>query len=563
MIENLKVRIVLVVVSIAAAIIYVLPNFAQLPESWIFTKEKLVYGLDIQGGVHLVMGIDTKGIIQEKNLRLGRSIVSELAEKKVNAKMLDANLESKTLQLELENPADAATVTKHIQDSYSSVFQNTEVVGNKLTLRIFDSKIQEFKKHTVEQAIEVIRNRIDEFGVAEPSIAAQGDERILVQLPGIKDSERAKELINRTARLDFQIVSDEIQPADLQKLIEEAETAGSYALGKDDLRYSAYIKRINEDLHSKLPENTRVVFEKAPSAVTLEAGKVPLLVKTDTDLGGDQLEDAFVSFGEFGEPEVIFKFAADGRRRFAEITAANVKKPMAIVLDDVVQSAPIIQDRIDSPTARITLNRSNVQESQNEASFIATALRAGALPAALQQLEERTVGPTLGADSVKKAQKAGLIALVAVLVFLLFYYRRLGFVANVALILNMLFLIALLSSLGATVTLPGIAGIVLTIAMAVDANVIIFERIKEELAKGASVRGALKDGFSNAMSAILDSNITTIITCIILIYFGTGPVRGFGVSLIIGIITSLYTAIFVSRVMLDLMVNKWKMEKLI
>jgi preprotein translocase subunit SecD len=350
----------------------------------------------------------------------------------------------------------------------------------------------------------------------------------------------------------------------LEAFVLDAEKAGNYALGKDGLRYTDYLKKINEDLKDKLPKETSLVFEKADSAVNLEAGKIPYLVTTNNNLSGDLLEDASVRPDEFGKPEVIFRFGVEGRRQFAQMSGENVGKQIAIILDGVIQSAPVINEKIDSPTARITLNSGrNIQETQNEAQLIATALRAGALPAALEQLEERTVGPTLGMDSIEKGKFAGILASLLVLIFMVLYYRGLGLVADIALVLNILFLLAILTSLGATMTLPGVAGIVLTVGMAVDANIIIYERIREELRKGVGLKMAIKDGFDQAFSAIFDSNITTVAACVVLMYFGTGPVRGFAVSLTAGIVTSMFTAIFVSRAIIELLVYKFEMKKLV
>jgi preprotein translocase subunit SecD len=284
---------------------------------------------------------------------------------------------------------------------------------------------------------------------------------------------------------------------------------------------------------------------------------------SDTDLTGDQLEDASVHPGEYGEPEVVFSFSPDGRRRFGEITEKNVGKQMAIVLDEIVQSAPVIQGKIASSSARITLGGGrDYQKTVDEANFIATALRAGALPANLEQLEERTVGPNLGADSIAAGKKATLIGVALIFLFMALYYRTLGIVADIALSLNVLFLLAILTSLGATLTLPGVAAIALTVGMAVDANIIIFERIKEELRKGTGTSAAIKDGFSNAFSSIFDANITTVATSLILMYYGTGPVRGFAVSLTIGIVTSMFTAVFVSRVLIEILTKWFKVKNI-
>nr|HMN69683.1 protein translocase subunit SecD [Bdellovibrionales bacterium] len=432
---------------------------------------------------------------------------------------------------------------------------------NVVEAKYYDAVLTQYREQVVNQAIEGIRNRVDEFGVAEPIIAAQGTDRILVQLPGITDPARAKELINKTARLDFRLV-DTTMPADkIQEMVAEAEKANDLSLTKEGVTYAQYVRKMNEILKPKLPPNTMIAFEKAPNAVSMDAGKIGYVLRTDTDISGDQLEDAFMSFGQYGEPKVSFRFGSEGRRKFSDVTSKNVNRQLAIVLDEVIFSAPNIQERIDGE-GQISLGQRGHDEAQKEGTLIATALRAGALPAALQQMEERSVGPSLGADSIEKGKRAGMIGLLLVVIFVIIYYKMVGVVAAFCLGINVLSLLAILSALGATLTLPGIAGITLTMGMAVDANVIIFERIKEELARGVSMKTAIKDGFDNAFSAIFDSNVTNAIAAAVLIYFGSGAVRGFGVTLIAGIITTMITAVFVTHYLLDLMVNTFKIKTL-
>jgi preprotein translocase subunit SecD len=296
--------------------------------------------------------------------------------------------------------------------------------------------------------------------------------------------------------------------------------------------------------------------------VKLEAGAAPFLLKTDTGLGGDALDDAAVSYGQYGEPEVSLKFSSAGSGKFAELTGNNIGKRMAIVLDRVVKTAPNIQTKIGDGHARITLGGRNRDETMNEAKMISTALRAGALPARLEQLEERRVGPTLGADSLHKAKVASYLGAFLIICFMVIFYKAMGLIATVSLGVNILSVFALLSSFGATLTLPGIAGMALTVGFAVDANVLIHERIKEELRKGASWKAALQEGYHKAMSAILDANITTACTAVVLLYFGTGPVKGFAVTLLIGIATTLFGNVFFSKVLVDTLINKFNFRKL-
>jgi preprotein translocase subunit SecD len=320
---------------------------------------------------------------------------------------------------------------------------------------------------------------------------------------------------------------------------------------------------LNQDLKSKLPEKTMVLFEKSENAQTMEAGKIPFLLSTDTGLGGEALSDAFVSFNQYQAPEVALRFSPAGATRFKDLTGSHIGKRMAIVLDKVVKTAPVIQTQIGDGQAVITLGRGpNPEKSMDEAKMISTALRAGALPATLSQLEERRVGPTLGADSIHKAQMASWIGAILIITFMLLRYRSMGVVSDVVLGINVLSVLALLTSFGATLTLPGIAGIALTVGFAVDANVLINERMREELHKGASFAMAVREGYSRAMSAILDANITTAATAFVLLYFGTGPVKGFAVTLLIGIVTTLFANVFVSKVIVDTLVHRFGVKKL-
>jgi len=557
MIESLKVRWTIIFLVLLLAIIYLVPNFVNFEEEdWWFTKQKIVYGLDIQGGLHLVMGVDVKGVIQEKTKRLASNFESELQEDGVSYK--DVKIpegQRDRLIVSVNSPVDLQKVKAIVEANYATTLQVLDEQSSQLTLRYYDDAMLRYKNQVVEQAIEVIRNRIDEFGVSEPSIAAQGDDRILIQLPGIKESARAKELINKTAKLNFRLVRQEKGPEELSSMIAKVEEEKGFELGEEGLGYTEYVSKINEALKDELPEETMIAFEKAPNAETLEVGKTPYLLSTQPEdvISGELLEDAFMGFDRYNKPAVNFKMDVEGARQMSKLTKNNIDRQMAIVLDKVIQSAPSINSEI-AGQGQITMGGRDYQKTMSEGKLIATALRAGALPAALTQLEERTVGPTLGIDAIQKGKRAGLIGMILIVMFMFAYYRKLGVVANISLALNVLLLLAILSSLQATLTLPGVAGIVLTLGMAVDANVIIFERIKEELRKGAGTMAAVKDGFGHAVSAIFDANITTAIVCIVLMYYGTGPVRGFAVTLLCGILTSMFTAIFVSRTIIEYMV---------
>jgi preprotein translocase subunit SecD len=364
--------------------------------------------------------------------------------------------------------------------------------------------------------VETLRNRIDQFGVSEPTLQRQSDNRILIQLPGLKDPQRAIALLGKTARLEFVMVAENVDPQQALKGI--------------------------------LPQGTKLLYERQVNTRTGAVSETPIVVFDKTVMTGDLLSEAQVRIDpRYNEPYVSIDFNAVGAKRFDQITGANVGKRMAIVLDDTVYSAPVIRERISGGSAQISGSF-----SEQEAKDLAIVLRAGSLPAPVEILEDRTVGPSLGYDSIKKGIVSVVIGSVALLLAMGLYYRLSGLVANLALVLNLFFVLALLSLFKATLTLPGIGGIVLTLGMAVDANVLIFERVREELRVGKTARAALDAGFSKAFLTIIDANITTLIAALVLFQFGTGPVKGFAVTLSIGIVSSLFTAIFVSRLIFDL-----------
>jgi len=559
--ENLRARTILAGLGILLTLIWIVPNFGNMADHWV-SKRKLNYGLDIQGGLHLVMGVDVDGVIRESTGRIEATLKTELEKDGVSlAGVKSVKPEDGEFELDVSTPDLKDKVVKYIDEHYATTLQVMSAEGAAITVRYFDSYMTDYKSKVIQQAIETIRNRVDEFGVAEPSISQQGIDRILVQLPGMADAEKAKALINTAAKLDFMMVADDLTPANLPQLIADAEKAGNYSLAT--LKYTDYIARLNQDLKGKIPDKTMVLFEKGDNAATMEAGRTPYLVHAVADLGGESLDDAFVSFNEYGAPEVSIRFNAAGALKFKNLTAANIGKRMAVVLDKVVKTAPVIQAAIGEGRCVITLGGGrNHDKMMDEAKMISMALRAGALPATLTQLEERRVGPTLGADAIHHAAMAGLLGAGIILLFMLLRYKGMGIVSDASLIINILGVFALLTSLGATLTLPGIAGIALTVGFAIDANVLINERIREELHKGSSFSFAIKEGYSRAMSAILDANITTASTAVVLLYFGTGPVKGFAVTLLIGIVTTLFANVFVSKVMVDLLIHKFGFKKL-
>ena len=558
--ESLRSRTWFAAIGIAAALLFIAPNFVDTSNIKWWPAGKLNYGLDIQGGLHLVMGVDIDGVVATSVVRQTQGLKSEMAKEGVNiTDFKSPRAKDGMFTVVAASADDAKKIEAQLQKNHGTTLQVLTVNNNEVDVRYLETYLLEQKQNVIRQAIETIRNRIDEFGVAEPSITQQGADRILVQLPGMADAEKAKQLINTTAKLDFMLLSYDKNPEELRKMIADAEKAGNYSLAT--LKYSEYVAKINQDLASQLPPKTIIYFQKSDNAKTMEAGSTPYLLKTDTDLSGEFLDSAAVSFGQYGEPEVSLRFNPIGATKFSDLTGNNINKQMAIVLDKVVKTAPNIQSKIPNGEARITLGHSNSKDVMEEAKLIATALRAGALPASLEQLEERRVGPSLGKDALDKAKFASFIGSILIMIFMIIYYRTMGVISTLSLLVNILTMFALLGSLGATLTLPGIAGMALAVGFAMDANVLINERMREELRKGASLKGAVKDGYAHAMSAIVDSNITTSATALVLLYFGTGPVRGFAVTLLVGIVATIFANVFVSKVIVDNLVHRFGVNK--
>lgn len=486
----------------------------QEAASWpSFLPSSLVnLGLDLRGGAHLLAEVQVDDVYKARMKAIWPELRDILREERTTIG---------TIRLQ-DGPADRLTVKISEPDGMARAVQRSgelakpiaslNAVGSKdlvvtsqddiLTIQLSDAEKAASDERTLRQALEIIRRRIDEVGTREPTIQRQGSNRILIQVPGIGSAEELKDLIGTTAQLTFQPVLN---------VVSDAETNAGFG---------------NELLPS---------LDEAGKFYILEARPV---------VTGEDLVDAQPSFDQNGRPAVTFRFNPSGARRFGDYTAENIGSPFAIVLDSEVISAPVIQSHIPGGSGIITGNFS-IEESTN----LAVLLRAGALPATLEFLEERTIGPELGADSIEAGKIACLVAFGAVLIFMVLSYGLFGLFANIALIINIGLIFGFLSAIGATLTLPGIAGIVLTIGMAVDANVLIFERIREELKTAKGPARAIELGYERALSAILDANITTFITAVILFAMGSGPVRGFSITLGIGILTSVFTAIFVTRLL--------------
>ena len=519
-------KLVLIVALIAAAVYYLLPSVEfysmaddereamelKSPGQLVDLKKRsLNLGLDLQGGIHLVLEVKTEGMEQQE-----------------------------------------------AQDA-------------------------------VAQAQEVIRNRIDQFGVAEPTIQRQGENRIIIELPGVQDVQRAKDLVGQTALLEFQL----LEPAeDRTRLIqridqvlapqkeEEEEEDLLLSSSTESAPLSSMLSGAGEDLtvsgrdllrvknllnapeaQDLIPADVEFLFSSKPAGAEGNEFYFLYLVRKKPEMTGHMIQDAFVSIGQvveyMGQPIVNFSTTDEGVRLFSRITGSHIGDRMAIVLDESVYSAPTIQNKISEGRGIITGSG-----TQEEAKDLAIVLRAGALPAEVEIIEDRTVGPSLGRDSIEQGKTAAIYSMVLIVIFMVLYYRAAGLIADCALLLNMLFIMAVLAGFHATLTLPGIAGIILTIGMAVDANVLIFERIREELRSGKTVRAAIDSGYGHALSAIIDANVTTFLVGIVLYQFGTGPIRGFALTLCIGIISSLFTAFFVTRTIFELITRKSEQSRL-
>jgi len=554
---SLKTRFVILAALLLVVFVTLLPNFKQV-NNWP-SSARIHYGLDIQGGLHLVMGVDVPSVLVQSTERLGDSIIGFAKEKGLNVgPAIRGGDDGLDLTAKL-NGSPEDKVRDVLRESFGNLMVK-DSTADHITVRYNDAYLQDLKKRTIDQSIETIRNRIDEFGVSEPSITAQGEDRILIQLPGVKDAAGAKELINRTARLEFRIVDTKMGSGELRTLIDQAEKSAK--LDPKTMKPSEYLTKLNEALKGKIPEDTIVMFGRNENSTDVNVGRIPYLLKKNVPLGGESVKDSFVAIDhERNEPYVSLNFSADGGAKFAVLTGENIGKQLAVILDNVVYTAPVIQSKIRE-NCRITLGGGrDYDATMKEAKTITMALRAGALPASLEQLEERTVGPTLGQDSINRGVKASYVAAVLVMLFMAFYYRRLGVLADVALGINLLLILTVLTALNATLTLPGIAGIALTIGIAVDANVIIFERIYEEIRHGRPLRAAVEMGFDRAFWAIFDASICSALTSLILMKFGTGPVRGFAVTLLTGIVTSMFCAVFVTRMFIDAMASKLGLER--
>jgi len=517
-----------------------------------FAPEGLKLGLDLQGGMHLVLKVDLQKAIENALDFATVDLKDALLEKQISVVKTKAPQTDKVV-FTLPNKSAMATIKDLTKgDTFSNLnieIKEEEVSFPRLILSLKQERIDFIKKNAVNQSLEIIRNRIDQFGVAEPVIIRQGEDEIVVQLPGVKDAKRALSLIGQTAQLEFKMVVDNNGGLDLNSLINQAVSAGKWQ--KDQS-----IKQLNMALSPQLPPDTQVYFESSTDPQTQIKSEMPLLIQNQVMMSGDMVADAQVRVGgTFNEPYVTLDLTGHGGRVFGQVTEKNVNKRFAIILDGNVKSAPVIREKILGGSAQISGNF-----TYEDATDLAIVLRIGALPAPVDIIQNLTVGASLGRDSINKGLSAGLLGTALVFMFMIFYYRGSGVNACAAVILNILLVFVGLAFMNATLTMPGIAGIILSIGMAVDANILIFERMREEFALGKSPKSGVDAGYEKAFWTIVDSQVTTLITSMALFLFGTGPIKGFAVTLSFGIIFNLFTTLFGTRLVYDVLHSKRKLK---
>jgi preprotein translocase subunit SecD len=503
-------RVVLIVAILVIFTIAIIPTKSN--------PEPIRRGLDLKGGTHLVMRVNVGDAITLETDQAMEALKAQ-ATKNGLAVPVTRKVDPSTFVATL--PAGASsTEYERVAKDYLGSFEQSRTAEGAMQFRMKPASQTTIERDTIEHAVETIRNRVDALGVTEPLIAPESGNRIVIQLPGVDDPARVKDIIKTTAQLQFRLVEGEPQ----------SDAAAALA---------------------SVPANMKTEVDILPGTRENDMGQVAgteyYAVRKVIPVTGTDLKNARVQKGRLNEPVIGFSMTTDGARKFGDLTGTNVNKRLAIVLDNKVVSAPKINSKIEDQGV---IEGSFTNQQASDLSLI---LRSGSLPASLTTLEERTVGPSLGRDSIRQGVLASVVGFIALVLAVLLYYRGAGFNAVLALLLNLIILLGMMAYFKATLTLPGIAGIILTLGMAVDSNVLVFERIREELRDGKTVRAAIEQGFSRAFGTIIDTHMTTIISALFLFQFGTGPIKGFAVTLLIGLFASVFTAFFVSRVIFDVM----------
>lgn len=543
--KKIRGRLLLVLFLSVISLYLFIPSWPSayngIPDSfkWLIPPRGVSLGLDLQGGIHLVLEVEKDRAVEIAVDRAAKAMQDLLTDQDIAYETIE-RVGGVQVQLDVSEEGNVEEVAELIRDSFPLYFQASQE-GRTLVFELIAADVDRIKNSAINQALETIRNRIDQFGVTEPLLQRQGRTEIVIQLPGVKDPERAKNLIQNTALLEFKMVDEDNETKlGLPLQVKRSE--------EQDLR---------ETFADQIPEGSEILFEPLQDGESgMPEFSRPRLIRHGAVLTGDVLQDARVNYDDFSEIYVSVTFDSKGASEFGKITTANVGKFMAIVLDGTVYSVPRINEPILGGRAQITGNFTT-----DEANDLAIVLRAGALPAPMKTVQDLTIGPSLGRASIEKGLKTTMIAGIIVLIFMVIYYRLSGVIADAALALNLLCLLGALSGLNATLTLPGIAGIILTIGMGVDSNILIFERIREELRQGRPVRLAVDAGYEKAFLTIVDSHVTTLITGLALFVFGTGPIKGFAVTLCLGIAINLFTALIGTKVVFDL-INRRKLERL-
>ena len=523
-----SIKQILVIFVLVFSVIYSLPTFYSEVPSWLtsMNAKKMNLGLDLKGGVHFLMEVDLDEVVKTKSKKLSNDIRSQLRKEKIRYKKYSH--QNNNIYIEFNDNSFYERTEDLIKTSYQNTFDINKINSNEMEITISEDALNELRIAAIKQNTTTLRNRVNELGVAEPIVQQSGKTRIVVELPGIKDTTRAKDIIGATATLEFKMVDE------------------------DSDAYAA------ED-SNQISFNSKLYYD--------DAGQ-PVLLKRNVILTGENIVDASSGFDRNSRPSVNITLDGPGAKRFSNTTDDNIGKLMAVLFIESKSEQRIINGESKRVTRKYEkiISLATIQErlsksfqitgldSPKQARDLALYLRAGSMAAPMYIIEERTIGPSLGADNIEKGKISVIIGLILVLVFMVYYYRVFGLFANSALIINILIIISIMSLIpGATLTLPGIAGIVLTVGMAVDANVLIFERIKEEIKNGSTPLASIELGYKKAFSTIADANITTLIASIILFIFGTGPIKGFAVTLSIGVVSSMFTAIIVTRVLANLL----------
>ena len=518
---------IMVIFVMLFSITYSLPTFFNEVPNWLtsINAKKMNLGLDLKGGVHFLMQVDLDEVIDNKSRKFSNDIRSQLRKNKIRYSSF--KFENNKIFIDLSNNVNFEEVEDMLNKNYQNTFDIKRLDDNKLQISISENAINELRIAAIKQNTTTLRNRVNELGVAEPIVQQSGKTRIVVELPGVKDTTRAKEIIGATATLEFKMVDEE---------------SDAYAAEESE----------------QIMFNSKLYYD--------DAGQ-PVLLKRNVILTGENIVDASSGFDQNSRPSVNITLDGPGSKRFASTTEDNIGKLMAVLFIESKSEARVVNGETKRVTKKYEkiISIATIQErlsksfqitgldSPKQARDLALYLRAGSMAAPMYIIEERTVGPSLGADNIEKGKISVIIGLILVLIFMTYYYRVFGLFANTALILNILIIVSVMSLIpGAVLTLPGIAGIVLTVGMAVDANVLIFERVKEEIRNGSTPLASIELGYKKAFSTIADANITTLIASIILFIFGTGPIKGFAVTLSIGVISSMFTAIIVTRVLANI-----------